>query len=340
MPDVEAVAGAGVVHVVARVVVDQPVVRRVVQALEAQRRAQVVALGGVVVDHVEDHLDAGGMHRPHHRLELLHLLAELPSGGVVGLRSQEAEGVVAPVVAQPLLDQRAVLHELVDGHQLDRGDPEAVEVADHAGMGEPGVGAAEVLRDVRVELGEALDVRLVDQRLVVRRVRAPVALPVEERGDHDAQHHALPGVVVVARVGVSELVAEHRLVPGDVADRGLGVGVEQELGRVAAQPLRGVVGAVDAVAVALAGLQVGQVAVPHERVDLEHRDPGLLARVVEEAQLDLLGDLAEDREVGADPVERRAQRVGATGPDLHECLLVAAPVVGRQSAGGRLTRQV
>ena len=59
VPHVQRVAGAGVVHVVPPVVGDQPVVRRVVDALERQRRAQVVALGGVVVDDVEDHLDAG-----------------------------------------------------------------------------------------------------------------------------------------------------------------------------------------------------------------------------------------------------------------------------------------
>ena len=73
--DVEAVAGAGVVHVVALVVVDQPVVGGVVDAAHRQRRAHVVALGGVVVDDVEDDLDAGLVQGPHHRLELLHLAA-------------------------------------------------------------------------------------------------------------------------------------------------------------------------------------------------------------------------------------------------------------------------
>jgi len=49
---VEAVAGAGVVHVVLRRVRHEPVVRRVVDAAERQHRTHVVALGGVVVDHV------------------------------------------------------------------------------------------------------------------------------------------------------------------------------------------------------------------------------------------------------------------------------------------------
>ena len=67
---VEAVARPGEVHVVARVVGHQPVVRGVVDTLEAEHRAQVVALGGVVVDDVEDHLDARAVERLDHPLEL------------------------------------------------------------------------------------------------------------------------------------------------------------------------------------------------------------------------------------------------------------------------------
>ena len=47
------------------------------------RWAQVVALGGVVVDDVEDHLDARPVQRPDHRLELQHLLAAGAEAGVV-----------------------------------------------------------------------------------------------------------------------------------------------------------------------------------------------------------------------------------------------------------------
>ena len=61
--DVEAVAGAGGVVVVALVAGHQPVVGLVVDAAEGQGRAQVVALGGVVVDDVEDDLDAGAVQR-------------------------------------------------------------------------------------------------------------------------------------------------------------------------------------------------------------------------------------------------------------------------------------
>ncbi len=284
----------------------------------------MVALGGVVVDDVQDHLDAGRVQRLDHRLELLHLLAQgllvARRRGVVRMRCQEGERVVAPVVAQPLLDQGAVLDELVDRHQLDRGHPELGQVVGDRGVGQAGVGAAQLLGDVGVELGQPLDVGLVDDRLVVGDVRAPVTLPVEERVDHDAVRHVRPGVVVVARVRVAEVVAEQGLVPVDLAAGCLGVGVEEQLVGVAPQPAGRVPRTVDAVAVALPGLHRRQVAVPDEGVHLGELDPllrELLALAVDEAQLDPLGDLAEQGEVRAAPVEGRAQRVGRSGPGLH-----------------------
>jgi hypothetical protein len=191
-----------------------------------------------------------------------------------------------------------------------------------------------------VQLGEALDVGLVDDRLVVGDVERAVALPVEERVDHHAVQHVRGGVVVVARVLVAEVVAEQRLVPVDVAGGGLRVGVEQQLGRVAPDAVLGVPRAVHAVAVALSGLHVGQVAVPDVGVDLGQLDPGLVDRApgadVEEAQLDSLGDLAEEREVGPAAVERRAERVGLAGPDLHRCLLVVRGFVTIKLSGCRV----
>ena len=61
---VEAVAGAREVHVVAGIVVHDAVVGEVVDAAHRQHRPHVVALGGVVVDDVEDDLDAGRCAAP------------------------------------------------------------------------------------------------------------------------------------------------------------------------------------------------------------------------------------------------------------------------------------
>ena len=107
------------------------------------------------------------VQRLHHRLELLHLLAAVAGGGVGVVRREEPDGVVAPVVRQALVLQGAVLHELVDRHEFDGGDAEPGQVVDHRGVGQARVGAALVLREFRVQLGQALDVGLVDDRVVV-----------------------------------------------------------------------------------------------------------------------------------------------------------------------------
>ena len=66
---VEGVAAAGDVDVVAALV--EAVVGAVVQAAPRQRRAGAALLGGVVVDDVEDHLDALAVQQLDHALELV-----------------------------------------------------------------------------------------------------------------------------------------------------------------------------------------------------------------------------------------------------------------------------
>jgi hypothetical protein len=68
----------------------------------------VVALGGVVVDDVEDHLDAGRVQRLDHRLELLHLLAAVAVAGVGVLRG-ETRSCCSPSSSTALLRLAAVM---------------------------------------------------------------------------------------------------------------------------------------------------------------------------------------------------------------------------------------
>ena len=98
MDHVQGVAAAGEVHVVAGVFRRQAVVCRVVDAAQRQGRSHLIALGGVVVDDVEDHFQTGGMQGADHHLELLHRLARRLTGGVTQVRREEGQGVVAPVV--------------------------------------------------------------------------------------------------------------------------------------------------------------------------------------------------------------------------------------------------
>ena len=218
---------------------------------------------------------SAGVQRLDHRLELLHLLAGVLERGVAVVRREEADRVVAPVVRQPLLDEGRVVDELVHRHELDRGHAERGEVLDDRGVGEPGVGAAQLLRDGRVLHRQAAHVRLVDDRLVVLVLRRPVVAPVEVRVDDDRRHRVRGRVVVVALLRVVELVRVQRRVAVDLPVDRLGVRVEQQLVRVAAVTLRRVVRPVHPVPVALPGRDGGQVPVPHERVDLGQVRPGL-----------------------------------------------------------------
>ncbi len=129
MHQIERVAAAGVIDVAAPVLRHEAVVAGVVQAAKRQRRPELVAFGGVVVDHVEYDFQAGRVQRLHHGLEFGHLAR----GRIARLRREIADGVVAPVVAEAALDQVAVVDEGVHGHELDRGDAQPLEIFDRRG---------------------------------------------------------------------------------------------------------------------------------------------------------------------------------------------------------------
>ena len=63
----------------------------------------MVALGRVVVDDVEDHLDSRAVERLDHALELAHLFAVGAGGRVERVRGEVADRRVAPVVRQPAI---------------------------------------------------------------------------------------------------------------------------------------------------------------------------------------------------------------------------------------------
>src|ERR1039457_3333787 len=122
-------------------------------------------------------------------------------------------------------------------------------------------------------------------------------------------------------------------VRADRADDRLGVGVEQQLRRVEAKSVFRLVGAVDAVAVALSRTNARQIDVPVVRGLVLDRDPGLVVILVEQAQLDALGALGEQREVRALAVPARAERKRLSTPDERH--LTSAPASGGSSTSVR-----
>ena len=61
---------------------------------------------------------------------------------IARLRREEGDRVVAPVVAQALLDQIAVVDEGVDRQQLGAGDAERAQIGRNVRMGQAREGAA------------------------------------------------------------------------------------------------------------------------------------------------------------------------------------------------------
>jgi hypothetical protein len=104
MQRVERVARARVIEIEARLVREQAVIRSVIDPAEAKRRAEMISFSGMIVNHIENHFDPSRVETPHHRLELSHLLAHLPAAGVLRVRGEKADGIVAPVIRQAAID--------------------------------------------------------------------------------------------------------------------------------------------------------------------------------------------------------------------------------------------
>ena len=211
------------------------------------------------------------------------------------------------------------MREGVDRHQLDRRHAELLQVGDHGGVREARVGAAQLGRHLRVAHREAAHVQLVHHALVERRARRAVVAPIEQGRDDDRlgqRARAVGRVGLAVRIAV-ERVREQRLTPVELALERAGVGIDQELGGIAALALARKPRTVDPIAVALAGLDPGQVAVPHRAGSLGQEDARLDVVRVEETELDGVGDVARHREAGAEPVERRPQGEGLPRPDFH-----------------------
>ena len=139
----------------------------------------------------------------------------------------------------------AVVQVVVDRQQFDRRDAQVAKVADDGLATQPGIGAAEFLGHFRVELGKALDVHLVDDRLVPGSLRRPVVAPSEGFVDDRRQRREGGAVPLVERqVGlrVAELVAPDVVRPLRLPGNALGIRVEQHLVRVEAVAVLRLVG--------------------------------------------------------------------------------------------------
>ena len=123
-------------------------------------------------------------------------------GRVAGVRREVADRVVAPVVGQATVREEGLGDVLVHREQFDGGDTQMEQVGDGRLVAEPGVGAAQLRRDVRVGRGEPLDVDLVDDRVGVPAGRDGLGGPLVGRVHHQAARHVGGRVEGARRVGV------------------------------------------------------------------------------------------------------------------------------------------
>src|ERR1044071_5323788 len=146
MPHVKSVTCAGVIHVVAWIIAKQPVIHWIIDASKRQSGAELISLGGVVVNDIQDHFDARRVQRFDHCLEF----SDGPGGGIARFGGEESYGVVAPIIPQAPRNQMTVVNECVYGHEFDRSYSQTREVINDGSCGQSGICAAESRRDSRV----------------------------------------------------------------------------------------------------------------------------------------------------------------------------------------------
>ena len=201
------------------------------------------------------------------------------------MRREVPDGVVAPVVGLAALGQEGFGDAVVHGQQLDGGHAERGEVGQGGIMGQPGIAAANRLGHVWVGRREALDMHLVQHRVLVGVARTAPLAPGEDGIDDKAARNVDRRVQWAGPVRIGRVVAEDFRSEPDLAVDGPRVRVEQQLRRVVAHPAGRVPRPGDPVAVGLPRSDARHEPVPHPGVVLRQGDPGLRAAVVEQAQL-------------------------------------------------------
>ena len=262
-----------------------------------------------------------------------------PGRRVERVRGEVADRAVAPVVRQAALGEEVLVGDVVDRQQLDRRHAERAEVLDRRFRRQARIGAAQVVANGRMQLREALDVGLVDDGVVPGRARRRVALPVEARVDDDALRDR-GGVVLVVdargrrrrrRRARREAVAASQSIGPSIA---FAYGSIRSLLGLNRWPCRRAVAAVDAVAVPLARADAREVACQLNAVRCVSAEPRLVVVVVEQAELDVVGVLGEEREVRALAVPGR-RRAGRAGPARRSRVQLHRPRVRSRRRASR-----
>lgn len=114
----------------------------------------------MVVDNIQNDFETVCMKLVDHGLEFVCSVGTK----IARLWREEANGIVAPIVAQPLLNQVAIVDEGMDRQKLGGCDAERAQIGGNGGMGQARKGAPVNLRYQRVTLRKSLYVHLIYNR--------------------------------------------------------------------------------------------------------------------------------------------------------------------------------
>ena len=186
-------------------------------------------------------------------------------------------------------------------------------------MRQAGIGAAQIGRYLRMQHRKALDVQLVNYRLVPRDVQLGIVAPVEVGIDDYALRDERRTVAIVAAqvfVGMTDRVAEQRIVPAQEPVDGLGIGINQQFRRIETMPVVRIVGSVHPIAVSQTRLHALQIDMP-DTIGLfgnrYSRGFQIFVAIIVETKLYAGRVFAEQRKVYARPIPVRPLRVRVPG---------------------------
>src|SRR5215208_2862079 len=98
MKQIQAVTSTCKIEVEPGVVRLQPIIGKIVDPAKTECWSEMISFRGMIINHVENQFDAGGVQAAYHRFELGDLLAHLSAAGIFCMRSEKPDRVVTPVV--------------------------------------------------------------------------------------------------------------------------------------------------------------------------------------------------------------------------------------------------
>ncbi len=101
MRQIHRVSGTRIIDIETFLIRQQAVVAGVIDAAEREGRAKFGALGGMIIDDVQNHLQAGVVQAGHHFLEFG--IRGTGIGGIARIGREETNRVIPPEVGQVFL---------------------------------------------------------------------------------------------------------------------------------------------------------------------------------------------------------------------------------------------